>query len=114
MYENEQAAALGRQANLGRLGGIGATPASAPLERNPAISEAFLSQEAQLQDLTAVIDRLESRLSVAIRPVLPQDGKESVKQQDHPVPLVASVNRSSRVIGFAINRLHDILDRLEI
>jgi len=63
-------------------------------DRNPQVAEALLSVEARLQDLNAVVTRLEQRLSVAMRPVGPSDVSD--KQTEHPVQLVSAINRFRR------------------
>ena len=96
-------------------GGLANSVAGAPaIERNPAFHDAFLAAEARLQDMDDAITRLTQRLGPALRPQGPQNPGQSEKEQEHPVQIVAIVNRLQRQVLYHTGRLHDLIDRLEI
>jgi hypothetical protein len=107
---------LSRAGQVGGTAGSGlGSPQNMPTERSPLVTEAMLAHEALMQDLDNAVNQLERRLAPALRPTQPSPSNPGAdKQQEHPVHLVAVVHRNSNRLQFQINRIGDLLDRLEI
>jgi hypothetical protein len=99
---------------VGGISGAGAqnTVVRTP-DHPPMVQDAALGLDARLQDLQSVINTLEQRLSVALRPQGPADVAQG-QGATHPVPLVHIINTASCKLSEQIVRLHDFVDRLEI
>lgn len=103
-YGNQQQAGT-------RIGGAGLVSPST--ERVLAVPDAFVYQEARLQDLDAVVEKLFNRLSPILRPSSPADARNE-KPDSHPVALAGAIYRNSLRLESNCRALTDLLDRLEI
>jgi hypothetical protein len=109
MYNNDNSRPVTMgNINVGGIQGNAVTP-----DRTPLVHDAFLTHDARIQDLEAVVNKLEQKLAPVMHPVGPSNGQEG-KNQEHMVPLVATIDRASGRLAGQVERLRDILNRLEI
>lgn len=98
----------------GNGGTEGATiPTGPQANRMSAIHEQLSALDGHTEKLHGVIAELEQRLCCVLSPVLPVS-QAGTEKPGHPVPLAAGLSELNGRVAYAVQRVHDLLGRLEV